>query len=187
LKENVIMKYALPFGVVVSFVAPLLLIAQQTDAVPENKLLRRLVGQWEYVSEITVEPGQPPVKSTGSETVRAIGTTWIVAENRGTAFGMPFTGIMTLGYDPQTQKYAGTWIDSMQSHMFQYEITADESSNVLTLVADGPSPIDPGKTSKYKDVIEVKGDDQKVLKSSVQMEDGSWTEFMTVTYSRKKS
>ena len=42
-----------------------------------------------------------------------------------------------------------------------------------------------GKLAKYRDVIEPKSDDHRVLTSHVQGEDGSWQSFMTAHYRRK--
>jgi hypothetical protein len=38
---------------------------------------------------------------------------------------------------------------------------------------------------KYRDVIEMKDKDHKVLRSAMQMDD-KWVEFMTMQYTRKK-
>jgi hypothetical protein len=57
---------------------------------------------------------------------------------------------------------------------------------VLTLNAEGPDFTVPDKTAKYKDVIEFKSDDHRVLSSHVLGEDGTWHEFMTANYRRNK-
>jgi hypothetical protein len=57
---------------------------------------------------------------------------------------------------------------------------------VLTLNAEGPSMAGDGKMAKYKDVIEVKSDDHRVLTSHVLGDDGNWQHFMTANYRRKK-
>jgi len=41
--------------------------------------------------------------------------------------------MMTLGYDPQKKRYLGTWIGSMMSHLWVYEVELDASGSVLTL------------------------------------------------------
>lgn len=45
---------------------------------------------------------------------------------------------------------------------------------------------DEGKTAKYRDVIEFKSDDHRVLTSHMQGDNGQWQKFMTAHYRRKK-
>jgi hypothetical protein len=81
-----------------------------------------------------MDPTKPPMKVKGNEVVRSIGGFWIVAESKGDMMGKPFLGVMTLGFDPQTKKYTGTWSDSMASHLWKYE--------ELSIQPEDP---DPGK------------------------------------------
>jgi Protein of unknown function (DUF1579) len=43
-----------------------------------------------------------------------------------------------------------------------------------------------GKMTKYKDVIEFKSDDHRVLSSQMLGDDGKWHGFMTAHYRRKE-
>lgn len=95
------------------------------------------------------------------------------------------TMILTLGYNPATKRYVGTWVGSMMTHMWIYDGEMDASGKVLTLNADGPSFTDPNKTAKYQDIIEIKDDNNRVLRSQVQGDDGKWFHFMTANYRRK--
>jgi hypothetical protein len=152
----------------------------------EHRLLQDLVGEWESESEAILEPGKPPMKSKGTESVRAVGPFWIMAENRGDAFGMPFTGVLTLGYDATKKKPLATWIDSMNSHLVSYDGTLNEAGNILTLTTEVANPALGGKLTKAKDVIEIKSKDHKVLTSSMEIGDGKWVTYLTVSYKRKK-
>ena len=152
---------------------------------PEHEWLMQMVGKWEAEVEMFKEPGKPPEKSRGAESVRAIGGFWILAENKGMHMDKPFTGIMTLGYDPPTKRYVGTWVDSMTSHLWAYAGTLDAARKVLTLEAEGPCPMTPGKMSKFKEIIELQSKDHRVFSSSMQAEDGTWTLMMTINYRRK--
>ena len=101
--------------------------------------------------------------------------------------GEPVTTLMTLGYDPMTERYVGSWVGSMMAHMWVYDGEMDASGKVLTLNAEGPSFTDPTKRAKYQDIIEIVDENNRVLKSRTQKEDGSWTDFfMTATYRRCK-
>jgi hypothetical protein len=162
--------------------------AQEAPAVPtptkEHEWLKQFVGEWETEAEMVVEPGKPPVKSKGTETIRSLGGFWIVSEMHGDCLGVPVTGVMTVGYDPQKKKYVGTFVCSMCDLLFKYEGTG--GGKVLTLECDGPSPTDPTKTVRMRDVLELKDKDTKVLTSSALGEDGKWVVFMTATSKRKK-
>jgi len=58
---------------------------------------------------------------------------------------------------------------------------------VLTLESDGPDFNVEGKLAKYRDVIEFKSDDHRVLTSHLLGDDGKWSApFMTVHYRRRK-
>ena len=151
----------------------------------EHQWLQKLVGEWTYESDVPKEPGQPPAKYTGTESVRSLGGLWVLAEGRGE---MPGGGdaemILTLGYDELKKRYVGTWIGSMMSHLWVYEGAVDVTGNKLTLHTEGPNMAVEGKTAKYKEVIEFKGDNQRVFTSHMLGEDGKWQTLMTVNFRR---
>ena len=91
---------------------------------------------------------------------------------------------MTLGWDAGVRRFRGTFVGSMMPHMFVYEGTLDAETRVLTLETEGPSFTGAG-TARYRDVVEMRGDDERVVSSSVLGEDGSWTTFMTAQYRRE--
>lgn len=152
----------------------------------EHEWLQQLVGEWDSESEMTVEPGKPTFKWKGTESVRSLGGFWIVGENKATIMDKPMSAILTLGYDPEKKKYTGTWVDSHTSYMWKYVGTLDSAGKVLTLETEGPNPMSPGKMGKFRDVLEIKSKDNKVLSSSILGDDAKWTTFMTVDYRRKK-
>ncbi len=64
-----------------------------------------------YEVDAPMEPGKPPAKFKGTESVRSLGGLWTQAEGRGEMpGGGTATMMMTLGYDPQRKRYVGTWI-----------------------------------------------------------------------------
>jgi hypothetical protein len=155
---------------------------------PERRLLQRLVGEWTYESEgFGCSAGSPgaPFKATGSERVRALGDGWVVAEGQGELPGAgPTSTMMTLGYDPRSKRYVGSWVASMMPYVWVYEGAIDASGQVLTLDCEGPSMSGDGALCRYQDVIELKSDDYRVLRARVMRDDGAWHEFMTTHYRR---
>jgi hypothetical protein len=67
-------------------------------------------GEWEYEHEASLGPGQPPMMSRGTHSVRSMGGLWILGEGRGEMPGgvpMTMTALITLGYDPEKKRF--TW------------------------------------------------------------------------------
>jgi hypothetical protein len=160
---------------------------KQAEPQEEHQWLQKLVGEWSLEAEMTMAPGEPPKKTTGTESVRSVGGLWVVAEGQGEMpDGGAGTSIMTLGYDPQKKQYVGTWIGSMMTHLWIYEGSLDAGERVLTLNSEGPSMSGDGTLAKYQDVIELKSDDHRILTSRMPGEDGKWQVFMTAHYRRKK-
>ncbi|MBD2121883.1 DUF1579 domain-containing protein [Trichocoleus sp. FACHB-262] len=157
-----------------------------TQPEKEHQWLQKLVGEWTYETEAMMGPDQPWVKSTGTETVRSVGGLWILAEGQGEMPCGPATTLMTLGYDPQKQRYVGTWVGSMMTYLWQYDGELDAGETVLTLASDGPTMTGEEKMAKYKDAIEFKSDDHRILTSHMLGDDGQWHHFMTAHYRRKQ-
>jgi hypothetical protein len=153
----------------------------------EHHWLQKLVGEWTYESEASMAADSPPISCVGTESVRSIGGLWIVAEGQGGVPGSPpWTSLLTIGYDPQTKRFVGTFIGSMMANLWVYDGELDEAEKVLTLNAEGPDFTQPGKTAKYKDVIEFNSDDHRLFTSHLLGDDGQWHQFMTANYRRKK-
>jgi hypothetical protein len=156
------------------------------DAEPqaEHAWLHRLEGDW--VSEAAcVLPGQPPATFRGTESVRRLGELWILAEGEG---DMPESGTMqtllTLGYDPARQRYVGTFIGSMMTHLWRYEGT--RAGDVLTLDTEGPDVmVNDGSMARFQDIIELVDADHRTMTSRMLGKDGEWRQFMTARYRRK--
>lgn len=153
--------------------------------VKEHEWLNQFVGNWDYETEIFMDPSKPPMKAKGTETVRSLGGFWIVSEGKGDMMGKVFASVLTLGFDPQSKKYIGTWVDSFSSMLWKYEGSVDSTGKVLTLETEGPCPMKPGIT-KFREVTEWKGKDERVFTSSIQGDDGKWTTIVRVTSRRAK-
>jgi hypothetical protein len=153
----------------------------------EHEWLHKLVGEWTSEAECVMGPNQPPAKFKGTERVRSLGGLWVLCEGQGEMPGGGLaTTLMTLGYDPQRKRYVGTFIGSMMTHLWLYDGFLDEAGRVLTLDTEGPNFAAEGKMTKFKDVIELVSDDQRMLTSHMLGEDGKWLGIMTAHYRRTK-
>jgi hypothetical protein len=152
----------------------------------EHQWLHKLVGEWTYETEVVSSGGQPE-KLTGTERVRSLGGIWVQAEAEGAMpDGRPATTVMTLGYDPDKRRFVGTWIGSMMTHLWIYDGELDADERVLTLHSEGPSMTGDGTMAHYRDVIEFKSEDHRLLTAFVLNEDEKWQQFMTMTYRRTR-
>jgi Protein of unknown function (DUF1579) len=152
----------------------------------EHAWLQKFVGKWTFEGECIMGPGQPPMKSTGAETVRSLGGLWVMGEGTGEApDGSLVTSVITLGYDPQKQRFVGTFVASMMTHLWTYDGALDASGKVLTLDTEGPTFSGNGAMAKYQDIVELRSDDHRVLRSQMLGDDGKWHGFMTAHYRRK--
>jgi len=153
----------------------------------EHEWLQQLAGEWEIESECFMGPDQPPMKGTGTCSTRSLGGLWFLFEGSGE---MPGGGMMnsiiTIGYDAQKQRYVGSFVASMMTHMWLYEGTVDASGKVLTMDTEGPSFAGDGTMAPYQDMVTIESKDHWILSSQAKTPDGQWFKFMTSHYRRKK-
>jgi hypothetical protein len=161
----------------------------QAELQAEHRWLQRLVGEWTFEVETRdlKAPDQPPVRTTGTESVRAIGGLWMVAEGQSAMpDGGVGTALMTLGYDPRTRRFVGTFLSSTMAHLWVCDGWLDAAERVLTLEAEGPSLAGDGTLRKFRDVITLESDDHRVMTAHVLGDNGEWHQFMTARYRRKR-
>jgi hypothetical protein len=152
----------------------------------EHEWLKQFVGEWETAAEADLGPGSPPLKCTGEERFRTIGGFWVVGELKSLVSGTEMMGVLTLGYDEKQKRYTGSWVDSSGSYLWKYSGSLDPTGKILTLEAEGPNPMLPGKICKYRDMHEIKSKDDRTSTSQMLSDDGKWVTFMTGTSKRKK-
>jgi hypothetical protein len=186
MKKSVLASLALLLGVAaLSIAADSVEMPEMPAPQKEHQWLQKFVGDWITKSEISM-PGQDPMTVEGTETVKSLGGFWIVSDLKCDFGGQQMHGIMTVGYDPKTKQYVGSWIDSMTDHFWKYEGELDASGKKLTLNSEGPCPMKGGQLTKMRDVVEFQDDDTRTLTSYAQGDDGQWQSFMKMTATRKK-
>ncbi len=155
---------------------------------PRHAWLQNLIGEWTFTGAATIDEKGEPAEGTacnGVERVRAFGDLWVIGEGEMPAGeGEPMRYRMTLGYDPRTDRFRGSWLGTMMSHMFVYEGELDTSERVLPLHTKGPAFDDPTKMTEYRDIIELADDGTRTLSSECPGPDGAWVRFMRAEYRR---
>jgi hypothetical protein len=143
----------------------------------EHAWLQQLVGEWTAEMEMTMAPGQPPVRCKGVDRVRSLGGLWVIGEGEVPGGGIAHN-VMTLGFDPRTGRFAGTFVASVMTHLWVYDGGLDAQRKKLTLDCEGPSMAEEGGTlAKYQDAIEIVSPAHRVLTSRIRLPDGSWNQF----------
>ena len=152
----------------------------------EHQWLNQFIGEWVSESKYSMGADQPLSKIQGTEVVRSLGGLWILSEGESE---MPDGGtgktIMTLGYDPQSDRYVGTFIGTMMTHLWIYNGILDETKKIFTLDTEGPN-FSQSAMAKYQDIIEFISDDYRVMTSKILDDRGNWHQFMTAHYRRKQ-
>lgn len=151
----------------------------------EHQWLERLVGEWTFEVEAPAGEGKPAETHLGRESGRSLDGVWVVLQGTGEVPGVGISqSMMTLGFDEKKGRYVGTFVASMLTYLWVYE--GDLDGDVLTLETTGPSFTDEGKMARYRDTIEFRGNDHRVLSSVCQGEDGQWSKVMEMHYRRVK-
>ncbi len=151
----------------------------------EHAWLKALEGEWTTESEVKPDPNAPAMSFKGTSTGRSLGGFWAVLEHKAEIMGMPWTGLMQLGFDAAAKKYVGTWVDSFNAYQWKLEGAVDASGKILTLDTEGPC-CRTGKIEKFRETFEIQGKDRLLFTSS-QLQNGAWTPMLKVAYSRKVS
>jgi hypothetical protein len=151
-----------------------------------HRWLEQFVGEWEFAP-----PGPPGAELAAQpvlvQTIRSLNGIWIVGESpMPVPDGTVGSTLLTLGYDPARNRFVGTWIGSMMTHLWIYEGQLDASGRVLDLDTTGPDMTGSGGEVPYRDSYEIVSADHYVLRSYARGEDGGWTEFMAVDYRRRR-
>ncbi len=151
----------------------------------EHRWLQKLIGEWTTEHTAPTAPDASAENMQGRESVRSLGDLWVLCEGEGE---MPGGGIarslMTLGYDPTRQRFVGSFVASMMTHLWVYEGELDAAGKVLTLNTVGPK-FDGEGMANYRDVIEFHDDNYRTLSAYVQDDNGQWQRMFVAHYRRK--
>jgi len=106
-----------------------------------HKLFASLAGSWTTQTKEWMEPGKPPMESTGTAEMKMLlDGRFLFQEYEGQMMGQPFSGVGIDGYDNLTKKYVTAWIDTMGTGIFFMEGTASPDGKTITLRGSHPMP-----------------------------------------------
>ncbi len=98
--------------------------------------------------------------------------------------GMPFEGASYTGYNAETKKYFGNWIDSMSNSPMNVEGSWDEKSQTLTSTGAGKGP--DGSDMKFKMITVYKKDHSRLWTMSMIGPDNAEVKLMEILYTKAK-
>lgn len=110
----------------------------------EHQLLKHELGTWDAVIKTWSTPDAEPTVSRGTETNQMLGELWVVGAFEIHGSATLYRGQSQVGYDPSTNKFIGTWIDTSHPRLNTFEGT--RQGNTLSMTS---KDIDP-KTGQQK-------------------------------------
>jgi hypothetical protein len=106
-----------------------------------HKLLASLAGSWTTKTKEWMEPGKPPVESTGSAEMKMLlDGRFLQQEYSGQMIGQPFSGLEIIGYDNLLKRYVTSWMSTMGTGTFIMEGTASADGKTITLKGKHAEP-----------------------------------------------
>lgn len=152
---------------------------------PQHKMLTSMAGTWAVAGKFWQKDAtKPPMETTGTAEIKAMGDLWVTQDFSGSFMGKPFVGHGIDGYDLTKNKYVGTWVDSMGTYMMNSEGTADASGKVMTYTANDFDPMTT-KTGTVKEVVKIDSDKQHTMTMYKTGADGKDVKMMELVYTRK--
>jgi hypothetical protein len=150
-----------------------------SEPTKEGAFLARLLGEWVLTGQD--DEGKP---YEGRETVRTLTGVWYLVEASVETSDGPMCTVITLGYEPDHQRVAGTFITDRMPLLWNYIGELDSEHDALHLHAEGPDFFHGGTTASYRDTIQFDGPDERRFVSQVLLPSGERNPFMNVRYRR---
>jgi len=151
-----------------------------------HKALAKLEGSWTTRSRGWMEPGKPPVESTGTcEQKLILDGHYLQQVYTGDMMGQPFTGINLMGYDNHTKKYESVWIDSMSTGIYYFRGTASNKGKTISQECSYDDPIKG--PSVWRSMTTIKDDNTLEFEMFITPKGGKEEKMMEMTVIRKEA
>lgn len=150
---------------------------------PEHARVTASAGTWDVDCSF-FQGGPEPMKVAAVEEIEAYGPFFTRSVFKGEMYGMPYQGSSTLGYEPHTQNYVGTWIDSMTPQLFTFRGSMDETGKVLTMHTE-QEDLWAGGLAKYRTVETTESDDRRTFEMFMQTGDAPEIQLCKHVYTRR--
>ena len=150
----------------------------------EHKALQPFVGTWNAKLSMWMEPGAPPMESTGTMVNAWIyGGRYLEQKFEGDVGGEKFSGTGVWGFDVAAGKYVGTWHDSMSTAIMRSTGPASKDGKTFRMDSVNTDPM-TGKDSWGEEVITLDGPNQHTM-AMYENRGGEMVKTMEIVYTRK--
>ncbi|MCA8961742.1 MAG: DUF1579 family protein [Planctomycetes bacterium] len=148
----------------------------------EHEKLLTKVGEWTV--QCTYFWGEEPMTVEGSDRVEALGGFWTLGHFECDTGAIAIRGLATTGFDPEKQRFVGTWQDSTNPYHYYFEGRFDAAGKRLEMVGDNIDPMS-GLLVKYRSVETFHDDDNRMLELYVESPTGDEIQVLEYEYTRK--
>ncbi len=149
-----------------------------------HKQLASLAGSWTTKTKEWMEPGKPPMESTGvAEMKMLLDGRFLQQELTGDMMGQPYSGIGITAYDNLRKRYVSTWIDSMGTGIFTMEGTANTDGKTITLKGNHDEP--GGGHMTHRAVWKIVDSNTQTFDMYGTHRRGKEMKMLEITYTRK--
>ncbi|MFO0700603.1 MAG: DUF1579 domain-containing protein [Nitrospira sp.] len=150
-----------------------------------HKLFATLAGSWTTTTKEWVEPGKPPMESTGTaESKMLLDGRFLHQEFHGQMMGQPFTGMSIDAYDNLRKKYVTIWVDTRGTGVFIMEGTGSADGKTITL---GGSHAEPGGGQmSHRAIWKIIDANNQLVEMYSTHHDQKERKMMEITYTRKE-
>ncbi|MAJ46895.1 MAG: hypothetical protein CBC35_06440 [Planctomycetes bacterium TMED75] len=133
---------------------------ESTQPVLQHELLHDMVGEWSYVTLMSM-PQMPPLRGSGTTSVKTImGGRFIEIRSTSTEQDPPSESLGLMGFDsrPGHEQYFMLWLDSMGHYYTDAMGQWNQATASLTFHGQETDP-STGASSKYRQVFRFPGSD----------------------------
>ncbi|HMS63726.1 MAG TPA: DUF1579 domain-containing protein [Ignavibacteria bacterium] len=151
---------------------------------PVHEMLSKSDGEWKADISMWMDPTSAPMKTEGVCINKMIlGGRYQYSTNTATMMGMPFEGILILGYDNVKKEFVSSWIDNMGTGIMNMTGKWDESTKSANFTGTQVDPV-TGKDIKVREVFKILNDNTQSMEMFMEKE-GSEMKSMEIMYFRK--
>lgn len=150
-----------------------------------HELFASLVGSWTTQTKEWMEPGKPPVESTGvAEMKMLLDGRFLQQKFSGNMMGQPYSGIGISAYDNIRERYVSTWMDTMSTGIFMMEGTASADGRTITLKGQHAEP--GGGYMTHRAIWKIIDNNTQTFDMYGAHHGGEEMKMMEITYTRKQ-